>query len=118
MTVPMSSICQIEKLADTIKVESLRFFCEGYVGASPISNSQKQEDFYYNHHRLNAPGINFTSIQYQVKKKRWGFDVGIQDGRYVAANYASQPILYRLISQAQLHYQPFQRHYISLQAGI
>ena len=118
LTVPMSSICQIEKLADTIKVESLRFFCEGYVGASPISNSQKQEDFYYNHHRLNAPGINFTNIQYQVKKKRWGFDVGIQDGRYVAANYASQPILYRLISQAHLHYQPFQRHDISFQAGI
>lgn len=109
---------QVGLTQDTVKTESLHFFCEGYMGWSTSEDSRMQEDFLYNHTRLNSPGINFTSIQYHLEKKRWAIDAGIQDGRYVAANYASQPVIYRLISQAQIHYRPFHRHDIALHAGI
>lgn len=109
---------QISQLRDTVKKEELHFFCEGYFAGSTTEARNKQEDFYYNHQKLNSPGINFTSIQYHFEKKRWGLDVGIQEGRYVQANYSTQPLINRLISQANIHYLPFQRHDISLQAGI
>jgi hypothetical protein len=114
-----SSACaQISQLQDTVKKEELHFFCEGYFAWSTTEVRNKQEDFYYNHPTLNSPGINFTSIQYHLEKKRWGLDVGIQDGRYVQANYATQPLINRLISQAQVHYHPFKKQDLSFQVGI
>jgi hypothetical protein len=103
---------------DTVQESMLHIFTEGYYSRSLSSSSRYLPDYYFNHKKLQSPGINFTSIQYQFNRKKWGFQIGIQDGRYVANNYSQQPLLNQLLSQANISIQPLHSPCFKILAGI
>jgi len=72
ITIAFLSICfhsigntQIETGQDPLPVYSVQFFAEGYYGFSTYDRKKKQEAFYYNHHSLRNPKINYAQVLFE-----------------------------------------------------
>lgn len=124
-TLAFLSICfhsigytQSETGQDPLPVYSIQFFAEGYYGLSTYEGRKDQEEFYYNHHSLRSPKINYAQVLFEKKLNTWQFQLGIHDGIYVRRNYADQPQWAQLLSHANIQYSS--QHFIGLKilAGI
>ena len=117
-----TSFGQVTELAgattDRLPSYYLSFYGEGYGGISTYSSRQFQEDFYYNHHTLRKPSLNYASVLFEKKLDTWQFQLGIHDGIYVRRNYADQPKLSQLLSHANLQYTFPKKPSFKIMAGV
>lgn len=103
---------------DPLPMYSLQFYGEGYFGMSTYQNRRFQEDFYYNHHQLRSPKINYAQVLFEKKYNTWQYQLGIHDGVYVRRNYADQPTISQLLSHANIQYSAQKLPGLKIMAGI
>ena len=114
-----SQVMEVSKNAhDPLPKYSLQFFGEGYFGLSNYSSRDTQEDFYYNHHQLRIPAVNYAQVLFEKKLDTWQFQLGIHDGVYVRRNYADQPTISKLLSHANIQYSVPKLAGLKIMAGI
>ena len=124
-TIAFLSIClhsighaQSKTGQDPLPTYSIQFFAESYGGISTYSGRKEQESFYYNHHTLRSPKINYAQVLFEKKLNTWQFQLGIHDGIYVRRNYADQPQWAQLLSHANIQYSAPNLPGLKLIAGI